>query len=1012
MRERGTQAGFAILASLCSLLMLALVLHAASAQDTLPSPGQDELAKKAVLDLDPGRHVGGISYISFRAAGKQIVTVGNDRTVQISDALTGERLRVFHLPSHPKAAALSPDGKTLLISRDPAPERGPDKPAVSIAYLLNLQDGRILPLAAVGTGAAKGWFGAAAFSADGDRAFVGHPPVCWAWGGLENVWDVEDTSEKAKADARFHFDGELTAHVGIAARHDGKRVALAAREGGFHIWDLTDLARPVKAFDWASPAGKVGGMAWSRDGKHLAVADFAHNTGPRSALRLWSPDGKLQRSYTVATRHGDRWDGNIDQLVYRGDNEVLLFCQTGSYRYVLSVNLMNGFVHEIVRTDPFDAGSAVGALSRDGKHIALADGPARTRLALAEVKENARFRWADGGAWREPAKVRDRFEPRHVGWSATGHAIAGNLRNPKQLDTALDLEKLEVWTSIDPAKFLQTVHKRNGWELRIDSDAPTTSRIQVRHDDKVVGHTPSGTDVIRQFTLPRRGEPHWLALARGGGFSLYDSSGKRPHAFSTPSVVIGLSPSADDGYLLASTNTQLLSVYKTEAPAGPARIAPLLHVYFSGPEWVAWTGKGYYAASPGGERLMGWRIDNGPNALAGFYPAAQFHASLYRPDVISLLLEKGSLKHALEAANAAKGLTAKAPTNVEEILPPKVTLVAPGLKGDKVSSPALDVEATAVGRGKLPVVSLQLVLDGRPYGGADGRREVKAALGATVKESWKVELPEGDHTLRVIARSEASMGLSDDLDVTYAVKAPLPKLYLLAIGIDDYKAGAGVSKLSCAVNDARELDETFRKQSKDLFDPQPPRVLTDGQATRKNILEALDSLKQMTARDLAVIYYAGHGERDARGNFYLLPQDVNLMDLEKTGISGKELKDRLAGLPGKVLLLLDACHSGAVGKVISELTRDLAGEDCGVVVLCAALGSETAGEDKALRHGYFCLAILEALRGEGAKSPRDGFVYQHHLEQHVIDRVQVLSKDEQHPTSAKPTIRPFPLARP
>ncbi len=34
------------------------------------------------------------------------------------------------------------------------------------------------------------------------------------------------------------------------------------------------------------------------------------------------------------------------------------------------------------------------------------------------------------------------------------------------------------------------------------------------------------------------------------------------------------------------------------------------------------------------------------------------------------------------------------------------------------------------------------------------------------------------------------------------------------------------------------------------------------------------------------------------------------------------------------------------------------------------------------------------------------------LEQYVIDRVQTLSKDEQHPTTAKPTLPPFPLAKP
>jgi uncharacterized caspase-like protein len=118
----------------------------------------------------------------------------------------------------------------------------------------------------------------------------------------------------------------------------------------------------------------------------------------------------------------------------------------------------------------------------------------------------------------------------------------------------------------------------------------------------------------------------------------------------------------------------------------------------------------------------------------------------------------------------------------------------------------------------------------------------------------------------------------------------------------------------------------------------------------------------------------------------------------------------LAGVPGKVLLLLDACHSGAIGKAVNDVAHDLADEDCGVVVLCAALGSEKAIESPRDRHGYFCKALIEALEGKAHR--RDGRVYLHHLEEYVADRVVELSKDSQHPTAAKPAIRPFPVAQP
>jgi hypothetical protein len=428
---------------------------------------------------------------------------------------------------------------------------------------------------------------------------------------------------------------------------------------------------------------------------------------------------------------------------------------------------------------------------------------------------------------------------------------------------------------------------------------------------------------------------------------------------------------------------------------------------------VAWTPEGYYAASGGGERLMGWQVNNGLGALGTFYEAAQFRQALHRPDVLRRLLRTGSVAKALEEADRARGVEKSAVVEVGEVLPPKVTLSAPKVKDLKLTEPALEVEVEASG-GKQGVTALQLLLDGRPYPSAHAAFK-GTRPGEAVSKKWTIQVPEGEHILRAVARTEAGMGLSEDLEVQLAKPPPRPKLFLLAIGIDTYKDRN--LKLGCAVNDATELARTFGRRSAPLFDLQPPTLLTDEKATRKGILQGLAELKGRAGRpgmgpqDVAVVFYAGHGAQDDR-SFYLLPQDVNLKDLQKTGISGEELKQRLAELPGKVLLLLDACHSGAIGKVINEMARDLADEDCGVVVLCAALGSETAGE--ANGHGYFCRSMLEALNGQNQapRHPRDGRVYLHHLEQYVIDRVQELSEDQQHPTSARPAIRPFAVAKP
>jgi uncharacterized caspase-like protein len=130
------------------------------------------------------------------------------------------------------------------------------------------------------------------------------------------------------------------------------------------------------------------------------------------------------------------------------------------------------------------------------------------------------------------------------------------------------------------------------------------------------------------------------------------------------------------------------------------------------------------------------------------------------------------------------------------------------------------------------------------------------------------------------------------------------------------------------------------------------------------------------------------------------------------------LKKAIAALPGRVVLMLDACHAGAVGGdrrdangLTDDLVRDLATDDYGVIVMCAAMGREFSRESRQLGHGYFTQAIVEGMHGKANQT--DGAVYLHHLDTYVTDRVKEISGGLQHPVTAKPTtIRSFPLAKP
>lgn len=457
----------------------------------------------------------------------------------------------------------------------------------------------------------------------------------------------------------------------------------------------------------------------------------------------------------------------------------------------------------------------------------------------------------------------------------------------------------------------------------------------------------------------------------------------------------------------------------------PDAIMPLLSLFFAGQDWIAWTPEGYYAASPGGEKLMGWHVNNGLEQMASFYPASQFRSTLYRPDVIKLLLKTGSVERALEEADRARGrMTQK--TEVADVLPPIVRITSPGAAEKKLSGADVEISAVATSRGQHPVTAMRLLIDGRPHEGKAGVRTISSPKVGDATVSWNVSLSPGKHRLQVLADSSASQGSSDELEVTYLGDTSLdaielPTLYVLAVGISAYE---GDLKLDYAAKDAEAIVATFQSKSKPLFRKIEVRTLTDKQATRAEILKGLGWLrKEVTQRDFAVFSFSGHGQKDIDGGLYFLPVDADPDNLSSTAILADQFKLPLTALPGKVIMLLDACHSGGVGtastgrrkgagELTEDLVRDLVTDESGVVMMCSSTGRESSLENNEARQGNFTLAIVEGLSGK-ADYNKDGHVYLNELDTYVTDRVKELTRGQQHPVTAKPSsIRSFPLAKP
>ena len=953
-------------------LLLCVLLAPAARADDAAAKAQSQ--DKPILVLDAGGHTAVVWNVLFTPDGRELITVSYDKTLRVWDVATGEPLRVLRPPigRGPEgglyAAALAPDGRTLAVGGYGLKEYN-----WGAIYLIDLSTGRIERILRGHTGAIL----ALAYSPDGKRLASGSSDK------TARLWDV------ASGRCERALEGHTNDIFGVAFSPDGRRLATTSYDKTGRIWSVE--AGQMEA-ELKGHAKEVRCVAWSPDGQVIA-------TGSKDrTIRLWNPDGQTGKVI-------EGLENEVTSLAFTTDSHGLLATWGGVSKVAGAALLEVSTGKERVRFARHTNTVYSSALSPDG-----------TLAATTGGDDNETFLWKTADATlvhRLAGKGRSVWS---AGWGPDGKTIAwGNTSRPQAyndrgpIERTFHLADLEL-TAASGAPLARAREQRGATGLKRVDDS--TLAVERNGASTATIKLQDAYDLVRSYTLLPGDR-----VAVGADFGLYlcdARTGQPIREFQGHTGVIwAIAPSPDGRFLLSGSWDQTLRVWD------PERDEPIVSLFVADDDWVAWTPEGYYAASPGGENLMGWHVNNGRDQMASFYPAAKFRKALYRPDVIKLLLTTGGVERALEVADRARGQETQR-TEVAKVLPPVVEVAAPR-HGARIDSPRLEVKAIARSRGEQPVTALRLLLDGRPYRGQAGVKAIEAPKLGEVRAAWSIELEPGKHALAVQADSPASQASSEPVEVTYEAPEPvqLPALYVLAVGISAYP---GDLRLHYAAQDAQAIERAFRAKSTPLFRTVEVKLLTDDRATRKEILAGLTWLRrQMTQRDVAVVFFSGHGQRDSEGSLYLLPVDGDLEDLLSTGVADDQLKKALAGMPGRIVALLDACHAGAAGGdkrkgppngLTDDLVRDLVTDDFGVIVMASSTGREFSLENNARRQSNFTLALVEGLSG-AADFNKDGSVYLNELDTYVSDRVKELSKGQQHPVTARPTsIRSFPLARP
>lgn len=225
--------------------------------------------------------------------------------------------------------------------------------------------------------------------------------------------------------------------------------------------------------------------------------------------------------------------------------------------------------------------------------------------------------------------------------------------------------------------------------------------------------------------------------------------------------------------------------------------------------------------------------------------------------------------------------------------------------------------------------------------------------------------------------------------------------YALVIGIDQYQRWP---RLQHAVRDAQAIRDTL--QSQFGFRAENITTLTDGDATRANILRALNGLARDKAGqprlkrdDRVFVFFAGHGSTrrlpSGRDVGYIIPVDSSTDDLQTDAIAMPQLQELGEALPAKhAFFVIDACYSGlgltrGAAPGSNNFIRDNA-RRLGRQMMTAGGADQQVADDGPGGHSVFTWTLLQALSGK-ADLNGDGLITATELAAYVAPAVSAIA---------------------
>jgi WD40 repeat protein/uncharacterized caspase-like protein len=945
-------------------------------------------------------HAGPVAWVTFRSNGSQALTGSADNVATLWDVTTGAKLRVFQaakLPGHSgfSESIASATGEPVAFSSD---GRHVLRVSSKSATLWNVVTGaRVQAFKEF-----SGFVTSAAISKDGRKvligqtdgtailwnvatgtqlhAFRGHERSEWIWsvalspdqkrvltGSGDNTAILWDAISGAKLRT---FRGHRRWVLSVAFSPDQGRVLTGSADATAVLWDAATGAN-LQSFQ--GHRYEVLCVAFSPDGRKVLTGSHDKTAvlwdaatgeklqvlrGHASVVRCAaiSPNGR-QFLTAFADRPAILWDAitgekrslgwNVDCLAFSPDGGQVL---TEGYK---GVRLWDAATSKELRRFETPSWVESVAFSPDGRHVVAGcwDGTA----ILWNAATGAKLRTFRGHGIQGDTTLNTSvaFSPdgrQVVTGSHDYTAILWETASGKRLRTFQGHSSVVESVAFSPdGRQLLT----GSWDkTTILWDVATGAKLRTfqGHTGEVYSATfsPDG-----QLVLTGSFDQTAILWRASSGAKLRTFQGHTDRVHSVTFSVDGrqVMTSSFDGTTRlwdAATGDELVRLMSLE----------------DGQDWLAVTAEGLFDGSAGGRERVSFRVGKGLNVV----PVDRFFQDFYYPGLL---------------ASIWKGERPMPEVALGRSLPPTVKIVSPAEDGTaSARRVTIETEVTDQGGGiKGPWIKhngARVLVDGTSKRTARG-----------VRRTFSISLVEGENRIEIHAASADGSWESEPAVVTLQYAEPLekPEVYLLAVGINDYRQKDMGLKYARA--DAQAMAALFQQRGPELYDKVHLHLLENTLATRDKILRAIRGVGRVAReQDTVVLFLAGHGTVVDR-RYYFLPQDFqqNGTSMEESvraeGLSAADIGEALAAVPAlKRVLLLDTCQSGgpvaparttrnpfALRGVIERLARAE-----GAFGIVGTATTEKAAEVPELEHGVLTYSLLAGLRAVDKGPLKDQWV--------------------------------------